>query len=296
MKKSIVYYSKEISSQALVNIFKVLGVEITGRVGVKVSTGEAGARGYLKADLIGDLVRYVNGTILECNTAYNGKRNTVEEHMEVARAHGFLEYGPIDIMDADGEMKIPVNSGKHLEYNLVGKNLDNYDFIINLAHAKGHAMGGFGASLKNQSIGIASRNGKAYIHSAGFTENTDILWDNLPEQIDFIESMAEAAKSVSDYFESTNKKIVYISIMNNISLDCDCASNQGDSVMSDLGIVASLDPVANDQAFIDLIWNSTDSGASLLKERIDSRLGREILSYAEAIGLGTRDYQLVEID
>ena len=296
MKKSIVYYSKEISSQALVNIFKVLGVEITGRVGVKVSTGEAGARGYLKADLIGDLVRYVNGTILECNTAYNGKRNTVEEHMEVARAHGFLEYGPIDIMDADGEMKIPVNSGKHLEYNLVGKNLDNYDFIINLAHAKGHAMGGFGASLKNQSIGIASRNGKAYIHSAGFTENPDILWDNLPEQIDFIESMAEAAKSVSDYFESTNKKIVYISIMNNISLDCDCASNQGDPVMSDLGIVASLDPVANDQAFIDLIWNSTDSGASLLKERIDSRLGREILSYAEAIGLGTRDYQLVEID
>ena len=296
MKKSIVYYSKEISSQALVNIFKVLGVEITGRVGVKVSTGEAGARGYLKADLIGDLVRYVNGTILECNTAYNGMRNTVEEHMEVARAHGFLEYGPIDIMDADGEMKIPVNFGKHLEYNLVGKNLDNYDFIINLAHGKGHAMGGFGASLKNQSIGIASRNGKAYIHSAGFTENPDILWDNLPEQIDFIESMAEAAKSVSDYFESTNKKIVYISIMNNISLDCDCASNQGDPVMSDLGIVASLDPVANDQAFIDLIWNSTDSGASLLKERIDSRLGREILSYAEAIGLGTRDCQLVEID
>ena len=199
-------------------------------------------------------------------------------------------------MDADGEMKIPVKNGKHLKYNLVGKHFDRYDSIINLAHGKGHAMGGFGANLKNQSIGIASRNGKAYIHTAGITENPDELWNNLPKQQDFIESMAESAKSVSDYINDNGKKIVYITVMNFLSVDCDCDAHQTDPVMADLGIIASLDPVANDQAFIDMIWNSNDVGAKKLQERIDRQMGRHILPYAEELGLGSTQYELIELD
>ena len=196
----------------------------------------------------------------------------------------------------EGEMKIPVHNGKHLKYNLVGTHLDNYDSILNLAHGKGHAMGGFGANLKNQSIGIASRNGKAYIHSAGFTEDPDKAWSNLPEQQAFIESMAEAAKSVSDYFASQGKQIVYITVMNFLSVDCDCDAHQTDPVMADLGIVASTDPVANDQAFVDMVYASKDPGAKKLQERIDRQMGRHILPYAESIGLGTTKYELIELD
>ncbi len=296
MEKSKVYYAKEITPENLIKVYEALGVELKGKIGVKVSTGEDGARGYLKADLIGPFVKKLNGTIIECNTAYDGARNTAEDHMKLAEKHGFTSYADVDIMDADGEMKIPVNNGKHLKYDLVGTHLDRYDAMVNLAHGKGHAMGGFGANLKNQSIGVASRNGKTYIHTAGATENPDKLWDNLPKQEDFIESMAEAAKSVADYFEANNKKIVYITVMNFLSVDCDCDAHQKDPVMEDLGIVASLDPVANDQAFIDMIWASKDKGAHLLKERIDSRLGRHILPYAEEIGLGTTKYELINID
>lgn len=198
-------------------------------------------------------------------------------------------------MDADGEFKIPVKNGKHLKYDLIGKNFANYDSIINLAHGKGHAMGGFGANLKNQSIGIASRNGKAYIHSCGKTKSPKLCWIIPYQQTNFIESMAEAATAVSDYLKGQGKPIVYITVANALSLDCDCDANQGDPVMKDLGIFASLDPVANDQAFIDAIWSSEEPGAEELKERIDSRLGREILPYAESLGLGSRDYDLVEI-
>ena len=296
MEKVKVYYTKHINSENLIKIYEALGVELKGKIGVKVSTGEDGARGYLKADLIGPLVKKLNGTIIECNTAYDGKRNTAEEHIKVAEKHGFTTYADVDIMDADGEMKIPVKNGKHLKYDLVGTHLDRYDAMINLAHGKGHAMGGFGANLKNQSIGVASRNGKAYIHTAGITENPDELWENLPQQKDFIEAMAEAAKAVSDYFEANNKKIIYITVMNFLSVDCDCDAHQTDPVMSDLGIVASLDPVANDQAFIDMIWASKDEGAHLLQERIDRQLGRHILPYAEEIGLGTTKYELINID
>ena len=291
-----VYYVKDITPENLIKIYDALGVELKGNVGVKVSTGEAGARGYLKAELIGPLVQKLNGTILECNTAYAGKRNTVEDHLKVAAEHGFTKFADVDIMDADGEMKIPVNNGRHLKYNLVGTHLDNYDSILNLAHGKGHAMGGFGANLKNQSIGIASRNGKAYIHSAGFTTDPDILWSNLPEQQAFIESMAEAAKSVSDYFASQGKQIVYITVMNFLSVDCDCDAHQTDPVMGDLGIIASTDPVANDQAFIDMIYASKEPGAKKLQERIDRQMGRHILPYAESIGLGTTKYELIELD
>lgn len=296
MGKSIVYYSKEISPEKLIEIYEKLGVELPGKIGVKVSTGEDGAKGYLKADLIGPLVKKLNGTILECNTAYPGKRNTAEDHLKVAEKHGFTSFAEVDIMDSTGEFKIPVpEESKHLEYDIIGENFKNYDSYINLAHGKGHAMGGFGANLKSQSIGIASRNGKAYIHSCGQTEDPNEAWSVSYEQIEFIESMAEAATAVANYCKENNKPFVYITVMNALSVDCDCDHNQGDPVMADLGIVASLDPVANDQAFIDMVWNSNDPGAHLLQERIDRQLGREILPYAESLGLGSREYELIEI-
>lgn len=295
MEKSKVYFTKEITSDSLIKIYEKLGVELKGNIGVKVSTGEAGSKGYLKADLIGPLVQKLNGTIIECNTAYKGKRNTAKDHIKVAEEHGFTKFANVDIMDANGEFKIPVNNGKHLKYDLIGENFKNYDSIINLAHGKGHAMGGFGANLKNQSIGIASRNGKAYIHSCGKTESPTLCWMSKHEQVDFIESMAEAAKAVSDYLKENNKQIVYITVANALSLDCDCDSKQGDPVMKDIGIFASLDPVANDQAFLDAIWSSSDEGKEELKERIDSRVGRRITEYAEELGLGSTKYELEEI-
>ena len=295
MEKSKVYFTKEITPDSLIKIYEALNVELPGKVGVKVSTGEDGAKGYLKADLIGPLVKKLNGTIIECNTAYPGKRNNAEDHIKVAEKHGFTSFADVDIMDAESEFKIPVKQGKHLKYDIIGENFKNYDSILNLAHGKGHAMGGFGANLKNQSIGIASRNGKAYIHSCGQDENPETAWGKPYEQIEFIESMAEAATAVADYLNENNKPIVYITVMNALSVDCDCDANQGDPIMKDLGIVASLDPVANDQAFIDMIWNSEDEGAHLLQERIDRQEGREILPYAESLGLGSRDYELIEI-
>ena len=295
MEKAKVYFCKDITSENLIKVYDALGITLEGNIGVKVSTGEAGARGYLKANLIGPLVKKLNGTIIECNTAYDGKRNTVEDHMKVAEEHGFTAYANVDILDAEGEMKIPVENGKHLEYNLIGTHLKNYDSMLNLAHGKGHAMGGFGANIKNQSIGIASRNGKAYIHTAGATSNPDELWGKLPKQEDFIESMAESAKAVADYFKENNKKIAYITVMNFLSVDCDCDAHQTDPVMADLGIIASLDPVANDQAFIDMIWASEDKGAKKLQERIDKQKGRHILPYAEKIGLGNREYELIKL-
>lgn len=295
MEKAKVYFTKEITPESLIKIYETLGVDLKGKVGVKVSTGEAGSKGYLKADLIGPLVKKVNGTIIECNTAYPGKRNTAEEHLKVASDHRFTSFADVDIMDAAGEFKIPVNNGKHLKYDIIGENFKKYDSIINLAHGKGHAMGGFGANLKNQSIGIASRNGKAYIHSCGQTEDPEKCWQVEYEQKDFIESMAEAAKAVSDYLKDNNKQIVYITVMNAISVDCDCDAHQGDPVMEDIGILASLDPVANDQAFIDMLWNSTDPGHDKMMERVDSREGRHITEYAESIGLGSTEYELIEI-
>ena len=292
---SKVYFTKEITPESLIRIYEALGVELKGKVGIKVSTGEEGAKGYLKADLIGPFVKKLNGTILECNTAYPGKRTNYEDHIKTAEKHGFTSFAKVDIMDKDGAFRIPVKKGKHLKYDLIGENFKNYDSIVNLAHGKGHMMGGFGANLKNQSIGIASRNGKAYIHSCGQTEDPDECWNVEYKQIEFIESMAEAANAVSDYLKDNNKQIVYITIMNALSVDCDCYSKQGDPVMNDLGIVASLDPVANDQAFIDMVWASKDKDAHLLRERIDRQEGRAILPYAESLGLGSTNYELIEI-
>ena len=292
MEKRKVYFTKEITPESLVKIYEALGVEATGKVGVKISTGEAGGHNYLKPELIKTLVNKLNANILECNTAYAGKRNTTEAHLQTIHDHGFDAIATVDLMDKDGEIEIPAN-GKHLDVDIVGKTIANYDYIINLAHFKGHAMGGFGGVIKNQSIGIASSNGKAYIHTAGATRNPNELWNNLPEQNAFLESMAEAAKAVSDYM---NGHILYIDVMNNLSVDCDCDANPEDPCMKDIGILASLDPVAVDQACIDKIWESTDPGRDHFIERVERQNGRHILPYAESIGLGNREYELVEID
>ena len=291
MAKRKVYFTKEITPESLVKIYEALGVEATGKVGVKISTGEAGGHNYLKPELIKTLVNKLNANILECNTAYAGKRNTTEAHLQTIHDHGFDAIATVDLMDKDGEIEIPANC-KHLDVDIVGKTIANYDYIINLAHFKGHAMGGFGGVIKNQSIGIASSNGKAYIHTAGATRNPSELWNNLPEQNAFLESMAEAAKAVSDYM---NGHILYIAVMNNLSVDCDCDANPEDPCMKDIGILASLDPVAVDQACIDKIWKSTDPGRDHFIERVERQNGRHILPYAESIGLGSREYELIEI-
>ena len=296
MEKSIVYFTKEITPQSLIKIYDKLGISLTGNVGIKVSTGEKGAKGYLKSELIKPLVDKLNGTIIECNTAYPGARTNAKDHYEVAREHGFADMGKgIEIMDEFGEFKIPVHTGKHLKYDIIGEGFKKYDSILNLAHGKGHAMGGFGANLKNQSIGIASRNGKAYIHSCGQSEDPQKCWSCKYEQSDFIESMAEAATAVADYLKENNKPIVYITVANAISVDCDCDANQKDPVIKDIGIFASTDPVANDQAFIDAIWATHEEGTKDIKERIDSRNGRHITGYAESLGLGSTKYDLIEI-
>ena len=296
MNKSIVYYTKNITPDNLIKIYNKLGVSLKGKIGIKVSTGEKGSKGYLKADLIGPFVKLLSGTIIECNTAYKGERNNMKDHLKVAEEHGFTSIADVDIMDGKKDFKIPVKNGKHLKYDIIGENFKNYDSIVNLAHGKGHVMGGFGANLKNQSIGIASRRGKAYIHSCGKTKIPKLCWILKHEQKDFIESMAEAAKAVSDYLKDNNKEIVYITVANDISLDCDCDCNQGDPVIKDIGIFASLDPVANDQAFLDAIWSTNENGTNDIKERIDSRYGRRITEYAEELGLGTRNYELINID
>ncbi len=292
MEKAKVYFTKEITPESLVKIYEALGVELKGKVGVKISTGEPGGHNYLKPELIKDIVNKLNANIIECCTAYAGRRMDPKEHMEAVKEHGFTEIANVDIMDAEGEFEIPAN-GKHLDVNIVGEHLKNYDSILNLAHFKGHAMGGFGGVIKNQSIGIASTAGKTYIHTAGATRKASELWDRLPEQNAFLESMAESAKSVADYMKGN---ILYIDVMNNLSVDCDCDSNPEDPCMKDIGILASVDPVAVDQACIDLIWNSDDAGKEHFKERVERQKGRHILPYAEEIGLGTREYELISID
>lgn len=291
-----VYMTTDISAEGLVKVYEALGVVPEGSVAVKISTGEPGGHNFLQPALIKDLVEKVNGTIVECNTAYAGRRYTAEEHWKVMEEHGFKAIAPCDIMDEWGEIPIPVKDTTHIEYNLVGMNLGNYNWLINLAHFKGHAMGGFGGVLKNQSIGIASANGKAYIHSAGATDDKAEIWNAIAEQDDFLEAMASAAQSVHDYFGG---KVVYINVMNNLSVDCDCDAHPADPEMEDVGILASLDPVALDQACVDLIFNypSTEGDdAAALIERINSRHGVHIIEHAEAIGLGSRTYELVSLD
>ena len=286
-----VYMFTKISAENLVKIYEALGREATGKVAVKLSTGEPGGHNFLQPALIKDLVKKVNGTIVECTTAYGGGRANTENLLKAAKEHGFTAIAPVDIMDADGEVALPVKGGKHLKEDFVGSHYLNYDFTIILSHFKGHALGGFGGAIKNMSIGIASSGGKAWIHSAGKTKGDP--WGNLPPQDDFLESMAEAAKAVADH---CGDKILYISVANNLSVDCDCDASPEDPQMGNIGILASLDPIALDKACTDLVRASEDHGKIHLIERIDSRHGMHTLEYGEKLGIGSQKYELVKLD
>lgn len=292
-KRPAVYFIEEITPENLVRIYEALGRKAEGRVAVKVSTGEPGGHNFLQPTLIADLVHKVGGTIVECNTAYGGGRSDTENHLKAAADHGFTSIADVDIMDADGEVALPVKGGRHLKEDFVGRNYLNYDFTVILSHFKGHAMGGFGGAIKNMSIGIASSKGKAWIHSAGKTKDQNKVWGDLPAQDDFLESMAEAAKAVADH---CGDKILYISVANNLSVDCDCDSSPEDPKMGDIGILASLDPVALDKACVGMVRASKDHGKIHLIERIDSRHGMHTLDYGEKIGLGSQEYRLVRLD
>jgi len=293
--QSKVYFTKEITPESLVKIYKALGVEAKGRVAVKISTGERGGNNYLKPPLIRQLVDEVNGTIVECCTAYGGSRQDVQKHWETVHEHGFDSIAAVDIMDEYGNLRIPIKDKKHLKYNIVGEHLGNYDFMINLAHFKGHAMGGFGGVLKNASIGVASSDGKAYIHTAGKVQSPKELWQNLPAQDFFLESMAAAAQSVHDWFSGN---IIYINVMNNMSVDCDCSSHPEEPKLKDMGILASTDPVALDKACLDMIFNHKPSAGDdnqPLIQRINRQHGTYIVDYAEQIGLGSKKYKIIEL-
>lgn len=305
MPKSKVYFAQEISPSALIKVYQALGLQLPGKVAIKISTGEAGNPHYLQPALIKDLVQQLHGIVVECNTAYEGARNETHLHLKTAEEHGFTAIAKVDIMDADGEIEIPVHGGRHLKTNIIGKNLEAYDSLLNLAHFKGHKMAGFGGVLKNQAIGIASAAGKVNIHTAGRSRDLEKFlhaFDNeenmaamIPPQDNFLESMAEAAKSVADYIKSHKRPIIYINIMNNLSVDCDCSDHPEAPCMADMGIAASLDPVALDQACIDLVFNSSDPGRDFMVQRIEEQNGRHIIDTAAQLGLGSKSYEIVEI-
>ncbi len=282
----VVYMTADISSEGLIAVYEALEASPTGNIAVKLSTGEPGSN-YLRTDLIGDLVQsFEDPTIVECNTAYGGSRANTAMHYQVAEDHGYTAIADVDIMDENGSMTLPVTGGSNLTENYVGANFANYDYYVVLSHFKGHSMAGYGGAIKNISIGIASSEGKSHIHSGGTGGS---MWGG--DQDAFLESMAEAGKSVVDYLDGN---ILYINVMNRLSVDCDCDGNPAEPDMHDIGILASYDPVALDQACIDLVYAAED-GASLV-ERIESRNGLHTLEHAEAIGLGSRTYELVSID
>ena len=290
-----VYFTSDISAAGLVKVYESLGVKSFGRVAVKISTGESEQSNHLRPALIKDLVQKVNGTLVECNTAYGGNRSKTEDHRKAIAERGFEAVAPVDIMDEEGSIEIPVRDTKHIKYDLVGSHIQNYDFMINLAHFKGHAMGGFGGVLKNQSIGVASSAGKLYIHSAG---RSTTRWMS-DDQDGFLESMAAAAQAVHDYFKTEGKDIIYIDVMNNMSVDCDCDGHPAAPRLKDIGILASTDPVALDKACLDLVFghiDTTGDDAKPLQQRINRQHGNHIIGYAESIGLGVQKYNIVNID
>jgi len=288
-----VYFIREINSANLLKIYHALGRKAEGKVAVKLSTGEPGNDYHLSPDLIAPLVRSLNATIVENNTAYNGGRDRTEDHLKAAADHGFTAVAPVVILDADGQIALPVAGGKHLKENYVGKGWEDYDFTVVLSHFKGHPMAGFGGAMKNISIGLASSQGKCWIHSAGRYLDKAQTWSHIPSDSVFQESMAEASKSVIDH---AGDHILYISVANNLSVDCDCVATPEAPKMGDLGIFASLDPVALDRACIDAVRNSPDHGKVHLLKRIDSRNGLWNLEYAERIGCGTQKYNLVVLE
>ena len=294
MEKSKVYFTKEITPESVVKMYEKLGVNLPGKVAVKLHSGEQGNQNYIRPEFVKAIVEKVNGTVVECNTAYDGERNSTEKHKKLIEDHGWTKYFDVDLMDAEGpdlELKIP--NGKVIKENFVGKDIQKYDSMLVLSHFKGHPMGGYGGALKQLSIGVASSEGKSWIHSAGFTKDQTILWDNLPEQDKFLESMADAASSVVNHFKD---KIAFISVMCNLSVDCDCCAVAEDPCMKDIGILASTDPIAIDQACIDLIYNSKDPGRDHFVERVERQHGIHTIEAAAELGFGTREYELINID
>lgn len=296
MAQSKVYFTKEITPESLVKIYEALGVKVDGRVAVKISTGEGGNPHYLKPTLIRNLVEEVNGTIVECCTAYGGTRQDPKKHWETIHEHGFDSIFAVDIMDEFESIRIPAQDQKWIKYDIVGEHLAHYDWMINLAHFKGHTMGGYGGVLKNASIGVASTAGKAYIHSHGVSSIPSVAWKNTQPQDAFLESMAAAAQAVHNYMGG---KVIYINVMNNMSVDCDCDGHPAKPELQDMGILASLDPVALDQACVDKVFNYEgkpgDNNKPLI-ERITSRHGTHTIDHAEKIGLGSKKYKLICID
>ena len=285
MKESIVYFTKDINSKNIVEIYKKLNINLDGNVAIKLHSGEKGNQNFLRPDFYEEIINYLNATVVECNTAYDGERNESEKHKRLMEYHGWNKYN-VDILDEKEEIKLEIKNPNHLKCNYVGKNIENYDSMLVISHFKGHPMGGFGGSLKNISIGLASSYGKAYIHGAGEAEK---IWT--ADHDSFLESMAEAASSIMDYKKD---KIAFINVMCNMSVDCDCCAKAEDPCMKDIGILASLDPVALDQACIDLVYNSSDPGKNHLIERIESRNGTHTIDEAEKLNIGTKKYKLVE--
>ena len=294
MEKSKVYFIKEITPENIIKAYNAVGKKLEGNVAVKMHSGEKGNKNYLRPEFVKDVINYVNGTVVECNTAYEGARNSTEKHLELIKEHEWEKYFPFDLLDREGpDMELDIPNGKVLKKNYVGKDLAKYDSLLVLSHFKGHAMGGYGGALKQLSIGCASSAGKTLIHTAGKETDQTKLWDNLPEQDRFLEAMADAASSIVDYFKGN---AVYINVMKNISVDCDCDGNASDPCMKDIGILASLDPVAIDQACLDLVYNSNDPGRDKLIERIESRHGVHTIEAAYDLGVGNREYELIDLD
>lgn len=293
MEKSKVYFSKEITPERVVEIFKKLNVEFGENVAVKLHSGEKGNQNYIRPEFVKPIIDLVDGTVVECNTAYSGARNTTEKHKELMKEHKWTDYFDVDIMDSEGEITFEIPNGKVIKENYVGKNITNYDSMLVLSHFKGHPMGGYGGAIKQLSIGCASSGGKAWIHSGGFTNDQTKVWKNHAEQTKFLEAMAESAGSVMNYF---GNKVAFINIMCNMSVDCDCCAVAEDPCMKDIGILASTDPVAIDQACLDLVYSSNDKGKDHLIQRIESRNGVHTIETAFEIGLGNREYELVNID
>ena len=294
MEKAKVYFIRDITPENIIKAYEAVGKKLTGKVAVKMHSGEQGNQNYLRPEFVKDVINYVNGTVVECNTAYEGARNSTEKHKKLIEEHEWNKYFPFDLLDEEGpDMELDIPNGKILKKNYVGKDLANYDSLLVLSHFKGHAMGGFGGALKQLSIGCASSAGKTLIHTAGVTNDQTKLFSNLPEQDKFLEAMADAASSVVDYFKGN---VVYINVMKNISIDCDCDGNASAPCMEDIGILASLDPVAIDQACLDLIYNSTDQGKDKLISRIESLHGVHTIEAAYDLGVGNREYELIDLD
>lgn len=291
--KSKVYFTKNITPDSLIKMYQVLDIELPGNIAIKLHSGEEGNQNFVKPLFVKPLIDYLKGTVVECNTAYEGSRNETKKHQELLKKHGWSKYFKVDLLDSEDEIELSIPDGIVIKKNYVGKNIEKYDSMLVLSHFKGHPMGGFGGALKQLSIGLASSNGKSYIHSAGKVKSQDVLWSNIAPQDKFLESMADAAESIINYFP---KKIAYINIMVNLSVDCDCCSEAEDPCLKDIGILSSLDPVALDKACLDLIYNSNDPGKNHFIERVVSRNGIHLIETATNKNLGNIEYELIDVD